>query len=429
METVATISHGLFPRRVDFIYMCTLFIYLFVAVIWDSFFLFSLPAYAFSLLSAVTLISLLVVELMMLFSSLKTKTKSALIKEYLPLVGVVLIFGASSFLSSNGALLVTCAFVLTARHFSYDQIALTALIAVLSACAVIVLASLTGVIEDYVWVQRNGERVRHGLGFRYTTYLSHYLFFSFLSYVYLRRGKVGVGAALITLIGAATVFIFTNSRNSFFLTLAVLLVAMLWDKICPLWDKVAYSSGKIAVLIKGISYWLLPVLCSVSVLLMVIYSPANPVLNELNKILGSRLSISHNSYETYGVTLFGQYVDFFSNGVRSSGLVRDSGQPVTFIDNSYCNILVNLGLLVLIVFVGALTLLMRKAFNNRNLLIVIIVAMVALHSVIDPWLLAIRYDVPMLLIGTYLLGSDEWADKEDNPYKNTRRSLSSRKSE
>ena len=404
-----------YPRTVDVLYSASLFIYLFFSVVWDSFFLFILPSFTMKIVSVLVLVLLLVVEIIQLKNTAAMQTGENRFWWYFLAVLTAIAFGLSSYLTDNGAVLIVFAFVITARHVSYDQIALVALLAICSACLLVVLSTIAGVIEDYVWIQRRGERVRHGLGFRYATYLSHYIFFAFLLYFYLRRGKAKLLPALAVLAAATLVFFLTNSRNAYFLTLAMLLISALWNKISAAWNSTLSRPGKMESFIKTVLCAMPFVASALSVGMMVFYNPDNPVFRAMNSLLGSRVSISHAIYKSYGVTLFGQYMELQGNGIPATGAIREAEQVISYIDNSYCKLLVNNGALVLLILITAYTLLMKKAVGNRNLVIVLLIVFVLAHSVIDSWLLVLRYNTTLLLIGTYLLGSDAAADESSGP--------------
>ena len=315
----------------------------------------------------------------------------------------ILSFCAISFaalVSENRELIVVAAFILVARHFEFGAIAQIAACTIAVCCTVVIAAAMLGITLDYTWIQ--GGRVRHGLGFRYATYLSHFVLYFTMLVCYVKKGRIDAGVTLAIVLIDVMVFLMTGSRNSFVLTLVVLAVSGLFRRWLDL--RVSYKGGAYV--------WaaLFPVIAFASVALMVLYDPSVNLLASLNSALGGRLSISHHTYELYGITVFGQHIEWVGNGVGFDMVPETKTQGTTFVDNSYCNCLLQYGAVTLILFLAAFSLLMFKAALEGDRLTLFLLSVIAIHSFIDPWWIALRFDVFVLLIGTNLLGKT-WAKK------------------
>ena len=298
--------------------------------------------------------------------------------------------------SSTPLILCTCAFCV--RRIPFDTVARAALWTISLACLLTVACSMLGVVDDVVWVQ--GSRVRHGLGMRYTTTLSHYVFYCTLLYLFIKRCRLRVvDTAIIASIDTA-VFLLTNSRNSFSLTLAALAIS---------WLVQIAGIKKCGSAFRYLVASIVPFFAVASIVLMIIYSPNSAWQAKLNKTLGGRLEISHRSYQLYGIPVFGQDQEFVGQGIEEDGQKREG--PVTVIDNSYCNMLITTGFIFTVLVLSSLTLLMWRLASRDSITIIIIIGLVALHSLIDPQLLTIQFDVPLLLIGCCLIGDADHRDK------------------
>lgn len=289
---------------------------------------------------------------------------------------------------------IICFFVFGARRFSFDDIARTALITIASSCVLIVACSAIGIIDDVVWVQ--GDRVRHGLGMRYTTTLSHYVLYCTLLQIYLRRSNLSISQTVAILSVDIAVFLLTNSRNSFGLTIIALVFA---------WIVRSLDSEQLCKKLSLLFTAIIPFFAVISIALMVVYSPNVGWQSKLNSFFGGRLEISHRSYQLYGIKPFGQDQEFVGQGIEDDGQKYDG--PVTVIDNSYCNMLITKGSILTFMVIVALSILIWEASSNGSVVIVLIFLLVATHSLTDPQLLTLQFDVPLLLVGPCLLGTEE----------------------
>lgn len=309
------------------------------------------------------------------------------------------IFACIAGISMNGgepALAMALVLMVVARNFDFRLIAKAALAAMCVGCLVVVLSSFFGLIGDYVWTLQG--RVRHGLGFRYTTYLSHYLLYGFLLYVYLTNGRPAWKILLLVSCLDVWIFILTDSRNSFVLTLLVV--------ACCIFLRGWFKRTKPIKTTLPVFTLLYPVIAFASIALMVGYDPSVQWMRDFNTFLGSRLSIQHFTYQMYGSSPFGQVVSFVGQGLTTSldRSLNVNGGVVTFIDNSYCNTYVRFGIFALLFFVVAFSTMMFKAGRSGNRVLVLIFCVIAVHSFVDSWWIAPQYDIFMFLIGPTLLG-------------------------
>lgn len=313
-------------------------------------------------------------------------------------ISAAAVSAAVTFACGSSAPFVICFCVFCARRVPFEKIARTALWAIPLTCLIVVTCAFLGEIDDVVWVQ--GVRVRHGLGMRYTTTVSHYVFFCALLYIFIKRCRLNaVDTALIVSIDIA-VYLLTNSRNSFTLTLVAVLLAWLVriTGFCKTCKPLRYAATSIV-----------PLFAIISIALMIAYSPNIGWQASLNNFLGGRIEISHRSYQLYGIPLFGQDQEFVGQGIEDDGQKRDGA--VTVIDNSYCNMLITKGALFTVLVLGSMTLLVWQSEDRNSKTITCIVLLVAFHSLTDPQLLTIQFDVPLLLVGCCLLGDAECRDE------------------
>ena len=391
--------------RGETLYLLSLFIYVWYEIVKLSMMTQVLSDAVFNVMRVVSLLLLALSEVAHLRERSKSELRGpvAVIRDTVInnpaafIYAVALIgFSAISFLTSDVFYPVyTALYVVSARNYQFERIARAGFYAILSATAACLILCLLGVIEDYVWVQADGNRVRHGLGFLYATYTSFFVLYATLLLLYLHGGRLGIVRTLLVVVIDVAVYLLTDSRTAFILVLVSLALAWLTSSEQPVVKKV------VAVLLKA-SPALFVAIVVLSIVLMVVYDPTNVLLEKINDGLGNRLSISHYTFSQNGITLFGQFVEMHGQGIMENG-ARYTAGPVTFIDNSFCHIAVRQGVAVLVLFVGAELLLLKKLSEEGRSLEAALLMVIAIHSFIDSWYLMLCMNLFILLIGTELL--------------------------
>lgn len=328
---------------------------------------------------------------------------------------ILLVVGIIQLLIAKDALFIDLALVFIAsRDIDFREIAKFTLIVEGCGCAVIVLSSLIGLIPNYYNTRSDGT-VRYYLGFTYSTLLSHLFLNMALLVLYLRRERIHYyEIALLALIDTS-IFLFTDSRNSFVLGLAALLVAIILKNGASGFFR---CFGRCIQHCARIAMVLLPV---ISLLAALLYNPHSVAWQSANKVLSNRLAQTSASVDRYGWTLFGQDIEFVGNGLvpGGDGLTDTAAHPdgdANFIDNSYVHVLVINGVLVAVACWMTLIIAAQQCFRTNDSWMALILLVVALHSLFDPQLLQIVYNTFLFVIWRSL-GSHGNDGKLNVPYR------------
>ena len=289
-------------------------------------------------------------------------------------------------------LVVIVALVFSARREDFGRVAIVSVWVTAIACATVVSLALIGVLKDYVWV--DDVRSRHGLGFKYATYLSHLLLNVVMLEGY-RRKRLGWSFIGCVLGLDVAIYVLTVSRNSFVLVIVYIGAYLL------LGDErgkriVAGWPGRIMASSMLVGY-------AVSALVLRAYMKDPAGYTPLNLLLSGRLYYTRNSFERYGVRPFGQHIDFAANSIDSRGVLRvDTGAYDTnVIDNAYFHILIEYGWVVLVLCLFAFTMLGWRAKARGDWRMLLVLSILAVHSLIDPQLIDLQYNSFLLLIVSY----------------------------
>lgn len=293
--------------------------------------------------------------------------------------------------SGESFLLDMTVIVFGARRLPFKYIGWTTLIAsavtVLGVCA----CSQLGIVLDYIWI---GNRIRHGLGFRFASYPSHFYLNVVLAWFLLRK-KPSWAEVLTIFLVDFLIYELTYSRNSFLMVLLLVLASIArMQGWMP-------ENGKMRAWSLLAAKWLFTVLAVASVAMTLWYSPADECATWLNNHLSGRLGYMQSSLFRYGIMPFGQHVEFAANGLTPEGtLTVETGTfDSNVIDNSYIKLLVVYGAasfcLALHMFwtIGA----HAQRTNDMSLAFGLFVMM--LHGFIDPQLLQVEYNVLLFMYG------------------------------
>lgn len=309
--------------------------------------------------------------------------------------------GICAFLSLNSVLIATSnvqrlvgwifLFSFCARRIPFPKIANFTLRLSFVVVAVILFSGYLGIIDDVV-VHKSG-RVREYLGFRYALYPPGILLNMTALYVYIRKDKLTVPAAIFW--GALNWYIYymTDSRISFLLA-ELLLVAGLLMRWLPKWVEKAQALW--AVLASSFA-----VSAVVSVLFTVIYDSRVPWMRRLNSSLEGRLNLGKRSLLQYGINLFGQKIQWVGNGLDIEGNIVE--ETYSYVDCLYVKILQRYGIVFTLVLLVLLTWAMFRLWKRKEYHILLISATVAVHCVLDDLSFALHYNTFWIAMGLVLI--------------------------
>ena len=180
-------------------YLVALFLYIWYEITKESMLFYIVPPIALNIMRFLVLGLLLACEIFNInkwlketnelnFSIILTRIKYSSNKIKVVYAVALLATSAIAFLKSDVFFPVyTVLFIICGRKFRFREIAKCALAAMTFSVVLCIGACLIGVTPDHIWVQNAGTRVRHGLGFRYATYASHYLLYTWLLVLYLKE--------------------------------------------------------------------------------------------------------------------------------------------------------------------------------------------------------------------------------------------------
>ncbi len=270
--------------------------------------------------------------------------------------------------------------ILAALNIDADK--LMRVYAAILGCILIffVILSRIGLIQDYIYDPTT--RVRHCLGFTYTTYPPILFFHLALILIYMHRDKIRLWGLLILEAINVYFYIMTDTLMTFgLLSLSLIIIAFYRNK-----EKMSFSP-----IFKSLLLGSPIIMMIISLLLVTFYDPTLDVWSKLDSISHTRLSLGHAAIDKYGITLFGNDIDWIGTTDTYRGAYN-------YVDSSYIQILVNYGLLTILCILFLYTYLMYRAIKMEDGLLVIILLTVMTLALSEPRLMNLRFNIfPMLL--------------------------------
>ena len=325
------------------------------------------------------------IGLVVLFRYMVMRTSD--IKKILFILLVIGSFIIARRYSGVDALLETGFLIAGANDIDYRKILKVYLIVEIPTTICTMIAGYTGVITDLVY--HRGEQVRMSFGFVYPTDFAAGIIFMVTAWGVLRQVRctwIEIGLMIISVVLFEK---YCDVRNSE-IVMMILIICVVYLKIR---NKLAAKKGK-----EYTPSLLLKILCLVApyglagfmILVSRFYRPDIEWMAKLNTLFSTRLSLGKEVFDRYDIQIWGQDIPMRGNG-GSTEVVAD----YFFIDSSYVNILMRLGLVAFILVMLIISIIMIKNLNLPYMLMAM--AIVCIHSVMEHHMFEVYYDVFLML--------------------------------
>lgn len=238
-------------------------------------------------------------------------------------------------------------------------------------------------LRDSLYVSRFNNRSATDMG-------AHY-FWMAAAYVWIRGKKITWGEIVALAALNALVYSLTGSSNSL-LCISILIVVAVVVKLHHL----VFRDGKSNKFTDGLkriisvcSKFSFAIICAVCVIIACCFNLTNPVITRINSLFHDRFSYGYRGIVEYGIHLF-------ASDVPNYGINTSADGYYNFIDNSYLNILVGSGVVLLLFYVISLTAIQIR--HKKFIYGAVIFAVCALSCVEEHHLAELPYNFFLLLL-------------------------------
>lgn len=292
---------------------------------------------------------------------------------------VVRNIGGSGLFPQYVLLLIFCA-----RNVRFSLIAKVAMVNLAVLLVGIIGSSLIGIIPNvYLSIGHAG----YCLGFKYPLFPASILFsFTCLAlFLNRKRNYLAVYAALFLL--NLVMHLFVGARLSFMLSVSAILLCF----FCSL-----SSLNALFQKVSPLLTWSFVILAGAS-LIIASSQDLTEMLRPVNNMLGNRLNLSYEGLQRYDLLPFGQKLNMHGNG--SISFNPDALKtPYFYIDNLYVQVALRFGVVFLVVYLAAYTMAAKRALKRKEIVLVIIFTILAIHQTIDDQTLRLQSNLFMLLL-------------------------------
>lgn len=294
---------------------------------------------------------------------------------------------------SDVMFVLTLVFIFCAHDISFKKIGKYTMYILLFMLLLIICSAKMGIIANFMSI--DVFRERQFIGFLYplipATLFGNLVFL----YAYYKESDVNWGTLLLFFIANSLIWYWTDSRLGTILTFAFLLFLVLKK----LFGKYSLKNS----FVKNILIFSYVISCFIGIYTAYNYNPSD--INHLlaNIVLAGRLSLGYEALTTYPVTLWGMKLPLVGHGLDANG--RHMNGEYFWIDCLYIKFLLQYGAVVLMAYIMSFTQLLRKYGKQNNYTVMLILALLAVHAIIDDAIMYVMYNPFLLMIGTELISA------------------------
>lgn len=254
----------------------------------------------------------------------------------------------------------------------------------------IVISSLIGLIKNDIWY-RNNSMLRYGLGYVYSTFIANYYFHIVLIYLYLKKNKkFKIMESIVILLINYLIYLLTDTRAAYYLIILVVITSFGLNFIKKDLRKLRTFSF--------LTKYCFPISASLSIITIINYNPYNRIYFFINEALTGRLRLGYSAYNEYGIKLLGQKIAWV---VGRAGIDRPSDSVYNFVDCSYLNIALVYGIIILILLCIGFIFIGKRAIEENDKYLCLVLVFLAIHSITDPQLIELRYNPFLIMFGLF----------------------------
>lgn len=228
-----------------------------------------------------------------------------------------------------------------------------------------------------------GVRNRYMLGFKWPTYGPAVFFFCVIDYAILKHGKIKKAFIFIILLINYFLWKFTNTNSVFYELLLLMVIFFIFG---GKFNRIGLLKSRLMVLVP----WFAALL---SFVMAYIYDSDIAILSRLNSIFTHRLYYGNVALQKYGISIFGQYVEW-SELAKTNALSANN----LCVDSSFLDLLIRKGAIFLIIVLSIYSVIIQQLIQKKEYGTIVITMFVIMFCITEPWLINIALNpIPLIL--------------------------------
>lgn len=287
---------------------------------------------------------------------------------------------------------ISVVFMFLARNVDLDSIVKVTMWLQIAGVIMTVGASLLGIIPDSLMIQSlNGTlRYRHAFGYTFTTFLPNYFLSIVMEYIYLSKKsrQINLLFLMTSIILNVVIYKYTDTRMTYNVCWLALLGYVLFHS-----RRIRNKSQKAFLsAFQGIYVYV----AIISLLLAKFYNPNSQLMSKMNDALTQRLRFASQGLANWGLSLFGKSIVWKEDTINYN-----------YIDNSFVNIAICYGVIILLVVVVGFTIALKKSISDRDTFLTLVLILWAIKAFVDPQLFLLWFNPFLFSMGDALFETRE----------------------
>lgn len=246
--------------------------------------------------------------------------------------------------------------------------------------AIIVALSQVGIIQDYIFDAKN--RVRHGLGFSWTTTGAILYFYFMLCIIYLIKDRFKIIYAVIFEGINLWFYIMTDSRMAFFLSSCFILFFTIQ----------IFNKRKWVILSKfNFIYIAFPwLMFAFTLIIYKLYNNQSAIWNSLNTLLSGRLYLGSSAIKNYGFSLLGKNIEWIGFSISTPTIATTVGY--NYVDSSYLQLSLNYGFIFIFTVLTIYSYAIYKAVKIKDYYMIMVFLFILVFALTEPRLINFAFN-------------------------------------
>ncbi|MFQ6838317.1 MAG: hypothetical protein ACLRSU_12470 [Thomasclavelia spiroformis] len=307
----------------------------------------------------------------------------------LKLIVVFLLCGCVYFYAYNLILIKTLLLVLASKDINIDRnLKINFYIRIFLIISVIILFYY-GKTDDYIMI-RNNQIIRSGMGFGHPNTFAGTIFSSFMIWCYFKLYKMRWYNYVLAVTFIIFIDILCNSRTAEFVMI-ISLILLFFAQTFP-----RFLTSHIFKFFMYIEFVFMTVLSLIGVFL---YRGRGDLGLLIDNLLTGRLRLANSFLEKYGITLFGNKIEFIS-----SRIAIEENTYTWVLDNMYLYILVHLGIIAFILIFLVLKKIIDVLYETNNMAGILVLCLYMIFGLSETGMLRFEYN-SFIILGTLSLSN------------------------
>lgn len=305
---------------------------------------------------------------------------------------------------NHGILLELILFTIAFVDVDFDKVITVFTIVLGVSLLIIVLGSQTNILNNLIYSHEQGTK-KMAFGIHYTTNFASYILYLCFAWSFIRKSSISFIEISSMYALSYGIHLYCDAKTSTICLLGFSTLILLY-KLILAFNPRCVKKCNFIYLSTTIIISLSTLVCAfASIFLSYIYTPDNNILHRLDTLLTNRLRLGNETFQNYNIAFFGQNIEMTGSGGFSFFWLNNTSlgkYGYNFIDSSYISILFRYGLFVFICVMVLFTLTSFVARKHNDYITLVIIAIIAVHSIMEHHLLDFNYNPFMfLLISSY----------------------------